>query len=211
MSFLSIFGANANTTEEDKFWLWFQKHSNEIFHFQQDRENVFNKLSNALAKINPDLTFEFGPVLDSGQREFVISAGGIKSAFPSVESLFDAAPQMPDWTITKFRPRRTPLSDLTFANVTVKAQDVYFNLYPDGNKLGAVLFFDDFSEDQYSIYGNIGYLLLDESLGEYDVETKLGFIEFHNKSSNYFKGARPLALLAEEVDAFYAKQPRVVR
>lgn len=205
MSILSLFGFRANASPEATFWVWFQKHSNDIYHFEKNREKVFDQLSAALAKVNNDLTFEFSPVLENGKREFVLSAGGIKASFPAVEALFDAAPDMAQWTVVKFRQRRATLNDISFGKVTVKAQDVYYNLYPHNGKLGVVLFFDDYSEEQHSTYGNLGYLFLDESLGEYDVETKLGFIEFHNKSSRYFEGARPLASLAGQVDAFYAQ------
>ena len=173
MRILSLFGVGGKATEEEKFWVWFQKHSNDIFHFERDREKVFEKLTAALTNVNKDLTFEFSPVRENGKREFVISAGGIKSAF-------------------------------SIGDVTVKAEDVYYHLYPNGDKLGVVLFFEHFSQDEYPLYGNLGYLFLDECLGEYDVETKLGFIEFQNRSSSHFEGARPLASLSEQVDAFYA-------
>ena len=204
MGILSLFGVGGKATEEEKFWVWFQKHSNDIFHFERDREKVFDKLTTALTNVNKDLTFEFSPVRENGKREFVISAGGIKSAFSSVESLCQAAPDLEKWIVVAYRQRRSPLNDLSIGDVTVKAEDVYYHLYPDGDKLGVVLFFEHFSQDEYPLYGNLGYLFLDESLGEYDVETKLGFIEFQNTSSSHFEGARPLSSLAEQVDAFYA-------
>lgn len=64
-----------------------------LFHFETDQEKTFDKLSAELKKANPDLTFEFGPV-ENGKREFVISAAGIKTAFPYVESLFNSAPKL---------------------------------------------------------------------------------------------------------------------
>ncbi len=94
MGILSLFGVGGKATEEEKFWVWFQKHSNDIFYFERDREKVFEKLTAALTNVNKDLTFEFSPIRVNGKREFVISAGGIKSAFSSVESLCQAAPDL---------------------------------------------------------------------------------------------------------------------
>lgn len=203
MGILSFFGSKASASVEADFWKWFQTHEDMIFNFEKDTESTFDKLSTALSKVDPELTFEFSPVRESGKREFVISAGGIKNSFSSVELLCDSAPELKKWIIIKFRPRRTPLNDLTFGGVSIKSDDVYYNLYKDEDKLGIVLFFDNYNQEERTIYGNLGYLFLDEALGEYDVETKLGFIEFHNKNSEYFDGAKPLKDLSEQVDEYY--------
>ncbi|WP_166426046.1 hypothetical protein [Paraglaciecola sp. 20A4] len=203
MGILSIFGSKANASVEADFWKWFQNNGDMIFNFEKDTENTFDKLSLELSKVDPELTFEFSSIRENGKREFVISADGIKKSFPSVELLFKSAPELKQWKIVKFRPRRTPLNDLTFGGVSIKSDDVYYNIYKNEDKLGIVLFFNNYSEKEHTTYANIGYLFLDETLGEYDVETKLGFIEFHNKSSEYFDGAKPIKELANQVDEFY--------
>ena len=154
-------------------------------------------------KVNPDLTFEFGPVDARGKREFVISAGGIKSAFPSVEYLYKSAPKLSRWHFIKYRPRRSPLNDIEYGGKTIKAANVQYNLYKDGDKLGIILFFADYSEKEKDVFGNIGYLLLDEALGEYDMETRVGFIEFHGHESKQYSNAKSLATLAENFDDYF--------
>jgi hypothetical protein len=203
MGILSILSSKSNASVEADFWKWFQKNGDMIFNFENDIENTFDKLSVALSKVDPELTFEFSPVRENGKREFVISAGGIKNSFRSVELLYNSAPELNQWTIIKFRPRRSPLNDLTFGGVSIKSDDVFYNIYKDEDKLGVVLFFDNYSDKERATYGNLGYLFLDEALGEYDVETKLGFIEFHNKNSEYFDGATPIKELAQQVDEYY--------
>src|SRR5262249_45342866 len=91
--------------KEHIFWTWFLQHADELMHFESDREAIFDALAAELQKVNPDLTFEFGPK-KGDVREFVISASGIKMAFPAVESLAAAAPQLKHWKVTAFRPRR---------------------------------------------------------------------------------------------------------
>lgn len=71
-------------TVEDTFWDWFSKKAHLYFNFEQDQVVLFSKLKAALEKINPDLTFEFSPIFEDGSREFIISADGIKSVFPTV-------------------------------------------------------------------------------------------------------------------------------
>ncbi len=200
MGIFSIFGASANSSPELDFWKWFQKNNEMLFHFEKDTERTFDKLSAALSKVNSDLTFEFGPIESNGKREFVISAGGIKNSFPSVKTLFNSAPDLDKWTFIQFRQRREPLNDLSYGGVTIKPDDVNYKLYKDKDKLGVILFFSDYNEKEQSTFGNIGYLFLDEALGEYDVETKLGFIEFHNKNSEQFENSKEIKYLAEHFD-----------
>src|SRR5215470_7188766 len=68
------------------FWKWFLSHEDEMFHFEADQERVFDKLAMALRRVHPDLVFEFSSI-QNGRREFVISAAGIKKAFPEVTAL----------------------------------------------------------------------------------------------------------------------------
>jgi hypothetical protein len=205
MGILTFFSSTSDAAVEDDFWKWFKKNQQMIFHFENDTERTFDKLSAELSKVDPQLTFEFSPILENGTREFVISAGGIKSSFPSVEKLVDSAPDLEQWKIVKFRPRRLLLNDLNYGGVSVRADDVYYNLYKDGEKLGVVLFFDEYNEELHDVYGDIGYLFLDEALGEYDVETKIGFIEFHGKSSEHFKNAKQIKYLASQVDEYFSQ------
>jgi hypothetical protein len=168
-------------------------------------ERVFDDLAIAMRKVHPDLTFEFSPVRDNGQREFVISAGGIKSAFPAVEALFQAAPTLKRWQWVKFRPRLTEPADITFNERTVPQSEVHYVMARDKEKVGLLLFFDGYSEAERTFFGNVGYLYLDQMLGEYAVEMQVGFIEFHNRESKYFSQARPLAELQEHFDEFWAR------
>ena len=127
-------------SKEQQFWAWFKQSEEMLFNFERDQERIFNQLNAALAEVSPDLTFEFGPVKNSA-RDFVISAAGIKSAFAVVEELVAAAPALPRWKVIKFRPRRNPIMELTYADKTVKPEDVEFCLLSNGRELGVYLFF----------------------------------------------------------------------
>lgn len=91
---LGLSSGSAQVTPEHAFWNWFQKNEATLFDFEKDQERIFDRLSAELQKIDPNLTFEFGPQ-DNGRREFTISADGIRKAFPAVEKLYAAAPSMP--------------------------------------------------------------------------------------------------------------------
>jgi hypothetical protein len=169
-------------SKERQFWVWFKQRQEMLFNFERDQERIFDELGSALANVSPHLTFEFGRVIN-GAREFVISADGIKSDFPAVEALAAAAPALPQWKVVKFRQRQTPIVELTFAGKAVKPEDVECCLLSNGRDLGVYLFFDAYSEEEADIWRHIGFLLLDQALGEYDVATKVARIEvFHSNA-----------------------------
>ncbi len=204
---LPLFGA---PTKEVTFWRWFQKNDSRLFTFENDRERVFDELAAELKKVNLDLTFEFSPIRSDGRREFVISAGGIKSAFPAVESLCSSAPKLEKWIVLKFRQRRSPVNDLEFEGRKIKAADVRYLLFRDENpeKVGVMVFLDGYRKELKSTLNQMGFLFLDEALGEYDVETRLGAIVFEGRDSKYFDQARPLTELPKEFDDYFENRKK---
>lgn len=195
----SLFGNKASANNEDVFWKWFVVNESRLFEFEKDQEGIFDELGKEMKLVNSDLTFELGPV-QNGKREFVISAGGIRSAFPAVETLYNRAPALQRWVWIKYRPRRLPINDLEFGGRKVKADDVRYLLANDGDKVGIVLFFDGYNAEEKNTFGQIGYLFLDEALGEYAVETRVGFIEFQSRESLHFSRSSPLNELPTQFD-----------
>jgi hypothetical protein len=187
-------------TAQEEFWNWFTQHESELFDFdprrETERERIFDELASELQKVDPELTFEFGP--NAPRREFVISAGGIKRAFPSVVSLAKAAPALDRWKVTAFRPRRPP-HIVEFRGRRVDPKDVQFSLLDNGKTAGIYLFIAGFGENDSDLK-QIGYLLLDETLGEYDVEVRLGPIKMLSPETRTGGVRYPLDQLAARFD-----------
>jgi len=193
---------SAKSAPERAFWTWFQSNESRLFDFENDRERIFDEVGAELHKIDRALTFEFGPKQD-GRREFVISADGIRSAFPKVESLFAVAPSLPRWRFIKFRPRRAPM-DVTYGGVTVEAKFVVVGLEPAGPKANLTIFIPGYSPTAYQTYMPIAFLLLDQALGEYDVETRVGDIAI-KPSTEAGQAAYSLEALPKAFDSSFPK------
>lgn len=163
-------------TLEQNFWQWFKDNESSLYDFEKDQERTFDRLSAELHKVNPNLTFEFGPKKD-GKRDFVISADGIREVFPAVEALFASAPPLPHWRVIKFRPRRDPM-DISLGGVTVKAETVLIEVIPNSGKADLTVTMPGYAQETSNACKQIGYLMLDQALGEYDVETRVGGISF---------------------------------
>ena len=111
------------------FWNWFSKNSDKLYSFEQNQDFLFHRLREELSKIDPNLVFEFSPVLDNGKREFVISADGIKSSFDSVENLAKNAPELPTWDIVAFRQPKPITDTFCYEDLEVSFDDIYFFIY----------------------------------------------------------------------------------
>lgn len=197
MGFLSLF----KKSKEEKFWEWFCKNSAEIFDFEKDQEAIFDKIQAELGKIDVNLTFEISSKKDS-KRDFILSADGILSLFPVVEALFSAKPDLPEWNFIKFRPRRAIGNSIRFGNIELFPRDVRFLLVDEdddeNDKIGVVLFLRGF--DGSALFNQIGFLFLDECLGEFDVETKVGSIYFKSFDSEHFEKSKPIEELPATFD-----------
>ena len=189
-----------------KFWDWFVEHEPELFAFdpaaEAERERIFDQLAAELHEVHRNLTFEFGP--SGPTREFVISAGGIKPAFPAVMALIQAAPKMEKWEFTAFRPRRFPIMSIEIGGKRIDPGDVQFVLLDNGKIAGIHLFVPGFREDDVDLK-QIGYLMLDEALGEYDVETRLGLIKMLSPVAVTEGKRYPLPELAAHFDKLVAR------
>jgi len=198
---MGLFSSLCSKNKEQIFWNWFINNSEKIYNFEKNQEKIFDEIANELDKLNLDLTFEIGPV-ENNKRDFVISAGGIKSAFPAVEKLYDTRPNLNNWNIIKFRPRRMLDNSITYQNLTIKPEDIRYLFIKDDNpkKIGILLFIKGYKPSESSPYIQIGYLFLDQIIGEYDVETHVGTIDFMDFDSNHFQQSKPITQMANEFD-----------
>jgi hypothetical protein len=198
----TIFSNNASANTDDNFWKWFSENEAMLFAFEKNQEEIFNELSAALALVNTDLTFEFGPIQPDGKREFVISAAGIKSSFPAVEALYNKAPTLKKWIWVKYRPRRASISDIQLGNIKTQAKNVRYVLLKGEQKPGVILFFEGLTDENKTDYAQIGYLYLDEALGEFAVEMQVGAIMFQSNESKYFPEASPFNDIPSHFDEY---------
>lgn len=136
---------------------------------------LFDELNRELKKVDPNLTFEFSPLFDSGRREFIISADGIKESFPSVRNLVNKAPVVTNWDIIAFRQPKADYKEIRYKGVTINFKDVYFRYSKDNGKIGLELNLRDYEDTKE--WNACTFLLLDMVVGEFDTEMFLSWIE----------------------------------
>jgi len=193
--------SKSKQSRETRFWEWFQANEDRLFNFEREQEKVFGELMRELHRIHKSLTFEFSSVQEN-KRQFVISADGHREAFPAVIKLGDAAPDLPRWQFIKFRPRRSDSCTVGIGNVMISSDEVEFTLEPEARKVSITLFLGDAKYFDERIFGHIAFLLLDHTLGEYDVETFIGRVDFKPREAMSTLEKRPLQDLPAFFDRF---------
>lgn len=163
---------------------------------------LFNEIHSMLKKVNKDLVFEFGPVRD-GRREFIVSADGIRSAFPAVRGLVAAAPDLPEWKNTAFRPGERVDYSMQTPNGKLNTDDIWFSARPEGPKLELDVYVKGITAENENQLGQAVFLMLDGVVGEYNVEMKIGSMEFGPLPADpNAHGLKPLRELPDIVDRY---------
>ena len=144
-----------------------------------NEDSLFQKLNRQISKINEDLSFEFSAELVEGKREFIISADGILSAFQDVINLVEQAPPLDGFKIIAFRQKGDiqDLPSIEFEDITLAPDHVFFTYRKNGDTLDIVLYIQGYDADSDD-WIPASFILLDLIVGEYDVATKLGSIDF---------------------------------
>jgi hypothetical protein len=190
---------------EARFWRWFGENESRMFTFEGNQDQNVSDLLRELRRINESLTFEIGSEKE-GTREFIVSADGHRSAFPSVIRLVESAPLLPRWRITKFRPRRTDPCLIGMGDQEFSSDDVLVSLELEGTRIGVSLYLGDEDHFDEEVVGRVGFILLDYTLGEYDVESLVGTVSFYPKQ----EANRPTALSLRDLPLAFDQLKRSI-
>ena len=163
-------------SSETRFWEWFQRNANQLKSVRTGREPILAELHGKLKRVHKDLVFEIG-TNESGIHEFIVSADGIKSTVPHVEKLVASSPEIPGWRIIQFRPRKHGM-EVLIQGRKVSEDTIFFNSQQNGEKLDLWLYLDGLNNTNARELMGACFIFLDATVGEYDVMTKIGNIEF---------------------------------
>lgn len=164
--------------EYNSFWKWFLEHEDKFFHYEQYHTDLLEETLEKLKDIQENLVFEIGPEID-GKRDLILSANGLKEGFASVIELSKSAPELDRWIIIPFRQRKGNLDiQIQIEDITLSPEDIFFTYNSSSKKLDIDLYIAGIDEEDERIF-HVVLLLLDNVIGEYDVEMKIDKIDIH--------------------------------
>jgi hypothetical protein len=88
--------------------------------------------------------------------------------------------------------------------MSIDPKDVQFTLLDNGRTVGLYLYIPGFQESEIA-FKQIGYLLLDEALGEFDVETRLGLVKMLPTDAEMAGRRYPMPELASYFDGLVSR------
>ncbi|MEM7222208.1 MAG: hypothetical protein AAF495_04475 [Pseudomonadota bacterium] len=192
--------------EVTAFWTWFSTHHEEIEQSLGDPQALVRLIAPRLHRVHGELTFEVGR--DAGGTYcFVVSADGILKTMPAVETLVAGAPGLAGWRVVAFRPPKERIETIQFQGCSFAPDDFWYAplMNEDGQRLDLVIAVgeDKAPPDDEQIIG-AAFLLLDALIGEYNVMTRVGAIDFAKVPAaelNQAQGFKPLTQLNEEFES----------
>lgn len=137
--------------------------------------DVMQQVQRALNKQHRGVLAEIGPA--GVDRLLVLTADGDRKLFPMILKLFAARPDVEGWKIVAFRQRESNRPMLTFSMSDRELDPATLRYVADRNegKLDIKLYVPGYAEGEKTL-GTMAFLALDHTVGEYDVETKIGGI-----------------------------------
>jgi hypothetical protein len=158
------------------FWKWFVTHADEL-RAEKNVRTTFERVDAELKKSHPDVFAEIAA--DGEERTLVLADDGNRDHFPKVLELYAARPKVHGWTIVAFRQRAKaddPMTAIVMDGKTLDPGEVKFTAQRAKDKLDVRLFIPGFTTTHE--LGSLGFIILDHTVGEYDMEMKIGAVDF---------------------------------
>ena len=161
----------------DAFWTWFQspdgqKTLNELWVDGATSNEATIKVGQRLKAVDNGLSWGATP------DRFEVSASGIRDNMPIVRAIVERAPKMPNWEVIAFKqPLENP--ELMFQGHTVAVDTIMCQIL--GNR-GPMVHLDVYLPlpvgTPQCVLNEMGFIMLDHTLGEETVMTRLGALRF---------------------------------
>jgi hypothetical protein len=185
------------------FWAWVSQHLAELKAVKTGQEPIAAQLGAEVEKVDPGLTYE----LSIGQTPFelIISADGKKELFPLVRQLVEAAPPLEGTKVIAFRPRKDTSTEFQSEHGKMAGGDLSFIASRDEEKAGLIaltVFVKGMTSSNRDAFENTAFMILELAVGEFDIETKIGAIDFRPTAISPAPGAKALAELPGVVDGW---------
>ena len=183
-----------NITEKE-IWDWFIENRPALENFINSNSKdytLYNSLTEKLRLYSEDI---FPEITINKEKQFVlvISCGGIRAGISSVNKLCDAAPDIPNCIIQKYR-QPGYIKELNFNGLTFSVNDIMINVNTDNAIFDIEMYIKGYNSSD-NRFGNLAFLYLDHFIGEFNVMTKIGAVEF--KKLGIFTNKKKLISLEE--------------
>ncbi|MEX2232557.1 MAG: hypothetical protein WD824_10380 [Cyclobacteriaceae bacterium] len=167
---------------EKQFWDWFLENRFGLEQFilsNTDDYSRYHELTDKLKGYNEHVIAEL--TMDSSDNHvLILSCDGRRDGIRPVETLFKQAPHIDKWIVQKFRSPGH-VAELNYQGLNFKSKDVSVRYSVRENYYDIQLFIRGYKNSDIR-YKGLAFLYLDHLLGEYNVMTRIGTIDFKRPS-----------------------------
>jgi hypothetical protein len=159
----------------EELWQWFSANRHR-FEVEEPEMDAYKDLTLMLKSVDKGLAYE---IAKGNLWELAISADGSPELIPTVEKIVSCAPKVEGWHIVAFRqPSVEPLVIAVY-DVELTAENVFFSV-ESGAKgvVDLVLYLPGIADENFRHLAHCAMLLMESLVGELDVMTRIGEIEY---------------------------------
>jgi hypothetical protein len=166
--------------KEKRFWKWFISNKTKIEEFMESdlRDNtIYINLTKELHKFDKRI---YPEIAKNNENNYVliITPDGIKAGMEPTNIIVASAPNIDNWKVKKYR-QASDKRDLNFNGLDFTYRDIkIWRQFETEEELVHIALFINGYKEEDNRYKNLGFLYLDHILGEYNVLTRVGSIEF---------------------------------
>ena len=163
--------------KEKKFWNWFEKNKQRLNEFiaSEDKDySVYEELNGEIKKYNELLFAEI--TIEDETPVLIITPDGMKDGYEPTVKLTDNAPDVEGWKIIRFR-QPSDSFNIKMGDKELSMEDFKVLREFDEEHVHLALCINGFVENDNQFI-TLGFLALDHLLGEFNVITRVGQIDF---------------------------------
>jgi hypothetical protein len=169
---------SSDSTKEN-FWKWFTSNQSKLEDFINDPNRdyaIYHEMTEELQKFSELLYPEI--TVNDDKYVLIITPNGIDEGVEPTREIVAAAPPLPNWEFVRFRQ---PMDDVSLEQEGLHYESTDIEILPeidkDENKVNVLVFIRNMNKDPKA-YQTLAFLYMDHILGEFNVITRVGYIDF---------------------------------
>ena len=165
-------------SKEKKFWDWFVKNQQSIEHFVDNMEDysIYNELTKKLKDYHSEL---YPEVTKEGDTyELIITPDGMKVGMEPTKKIVEKAPFLKNWELFRFRQAKDDFG-IEIEDVSLELDSIKVLRFFREEEVDIGVCIEDYDPENKSFHV-AGFLMLDHILGEFNVLTRVGAVEFYD-------------------------------
>jgi len=169
----------SSKSAKENFWIWFTSKQTKLEDFINDPNRdyaIYHEMTEELQKFSELLYPEI--TVNDDKYVLIITPNGIEDGIEPTREIVAAAPELSKWEFIRFRQ---PMDDVSLEQEDLHYESTDIEILPqideEETKVNVLVFIRNMNKDPKA-YQTLAFLYMDHILGEFNVITRVGYIDF---------------------------------